>query len=100
MLKNFGFDENELNQVAALDFTQHMVFSIGEEPEKIDFITRINLVIYEDADKHKITSDIDGLKIPFLHLNDLVLSKINTGRAKDKADVEMLQLIDKAKNKP
>jgi predicted nucleotidyltransferase len=99
VLREFGFDENEINEVAAIDFTRHMVFSIGEQPEKIDFLTRISLVQYDDADKKKIMAEADGMLIPFLHIDDLVLSKINTGRTKDKADIDMLQLIDKAKRK-
>jgi len=99
VLRQFGFDENEINEVAALDFTGHMMFSIGEQPEKIDFLTRISMVKYEDADKKKIMAETHGLLIPFLHLDDLVLSKINTGRTKDKADIDMLQLIEKAKRR-
>ncbi len=98
VLQDFGFEESDIDEVAALDFTKHMVFSIGEQPEKMDFLTYINLVKYDDADKQKIVADIDGLPIPFIHLNDLVLSKMNTGRQKDKADIEMLQQIEKAKN--
>lgn len=75
------------------------MFSVWEEPEKIDFITRINLVKFEEADKRKIIAEIDDLKIPFLHLDDLVHSKFNTGRTKDKADIEQLQKIQKNKNK-
>lgn len=97
VLKYFNFDDSEISQVRNLDFTRHLVFSIGDEPEKMDFLTHINLVKYSDADDHKILADIDGLMIPFLHLNDLVLSKMNTGRQKDKADIEMLQQIEKSK---
>jgi hypothetical protein len=39
------------------------------------------------------------LKIPFLHLNHLILSKMNTGRPQDQADIEMLQKIQKSKKK-
>ena len=99
VLKHFNFDESDINEVASFDFTEHLVFSIGEEPEKIDFITRINLVEYDVADKQKIIADIEGIKTPFLHLNHLVLSKINTGRAKDIADIEMLQQVEAQKNK-
>ncbi len=99
VLREFGFDDSDIDEVSTLDFTQHMVFSMGETPEKIDFLTRINLVQYDDADKKKIFAEADGLNIPFLHLDDLILSKINTGRPKDKADIDMLQLIEKMKNK-
>ncbi len=97
VLADFGFDDSDLAHVAAMDFTKHMVFSIGEPPEKMDFITYINLVSFDNADKQKVYADIEGLTVPFLHLNDLVLSKMNTGRPKDKADIEMLQQLEKAK---
>jgi len=97
VLKYFGFEDEELNSISALDFTKHLAFSIGEDPVKMDFLTRISLVDYEDADKQKIIGDVDGLKVPFLHLNHLVLSKMNTGRLKDKADIEALQQMDKNK---
>ena len=97
VLKYFGFGVGELNEVSALDFTKHLVFSIGEPPEKMDFLTYINLVNYDSADKQKILADIEGLSVPFLHLNDLVLSKMNTGRQKDKADIEMLQKLGNEK---
>ena len=99
VLRDFGFDEVELNEVAYIDFTKHMVFSIGEYPEKMDFLTRINLVEYEEADKQKISAEVDGLIIPFIHLNHLVLSKMNTGRPKDKADVDKLQQIERSRKK-
>lgn len=95
----FGLEEDSLNYIRAADITKHTVFSIGTEPEKIDLLTYINLVKYDDADKHKILAEVDGMLIPFLHLNDLILSKINTDRPKDKADIDELQKIEKVKNK-
>ena len=97
VLKKVGFDKETLEKIAEYDFTKHLVISIWEEPEKVDFLTRINLVSYEDADKQKVVADIDGIQIPFIHVNHLVLSKITTGRAKDKADIEELQRISALK---
>lgn len=94
-LKEIRIDSHSINEIGKLDFTGYVAFCIWEEPERADFITRINLVKYEDADKNKIIGDMDGVKIPFLHLNDLVLSKMNTGRGKDSADIEELQKIKK-----
>jgi outer membrane biogenesis lipoprotein LolB len=81
-----------------LDFNDCLVFSIDEASEKIDFLTYINFVNYDDADKHKIIAEVDGMHIPFLHLNDLVLSKMNTGRPKDIADIDMLRKVEKKRN--
>ncbi len=91
-LKVLDIEQESLDELIAFDFTNTLFFKIGEEPDRIDFLTSINLS-YEDADHQKVIADLDGMKIPFLHINHLILSKINTGRAKDKADVEMLQKI-------
>ena len=93
VLETMEFNAKDLLAISEQDFSRHLVFSIGEAPEKVDFITHISSVKYEDADAEKIIADVDGLKIPFLHLNHLVLSKFNTGRAKDKADIEELQKL-------
>jgi len=94
-LQIFGIEDESLNGVRDLDFRETIFFKIGEEPERIDFLTKINLVSFEDANNRKIIAELDGIKIPFLHLDDLILSKINTDRPQDKADIEMLQKIQK-----
>jgi predicted nucleotidyltransferase len=99
VLKYFSIPDDYLDEISTQDFAKHLVFSLGEEPEKIDFITRINLVAFDDANKMKVIADMDGIPIPFLHLNHLILSKINTGRLKDAADIEKLQQIQQAKEK-
>ncbi len=96
-LSKLDLYEEDLHQLSNIDFNEHVVFSIWEDPEKVDFITRINLINYEEADQRKIIAKVDGIKIPFLHLDDLVRSKFNTGRLKDKADIEELQKIQNAK---
>ncbi|MES2446260.1 MAG: nucleotidyltransferase [Bacteroidota bacterium] len=93
VLEAMDFFEADIQSVADLDFTSTLVFAMGEEPEKAEFLTRINLINFEEANKRKIIAEIDGLKIPFLHLDDLVLSKFNTSRLKDQADIEELQRI-------
>ena len=92
-LEVFGIEHHALQELATLDFQQHHVFHIGVEPEKIEFLTHINGVLFDKANRIKIIADIDELKIPFLHFNHLILSKINTGRLKDQADIEELQKI-------
>jgi hypothetical protein len=92
-LEAFGIEQKDLQELAALDFRQHLAFHIGEVPQKIEFLTHISGVKYGEADQEKVIADIDQLKIPFLHFNHLVLSKINTGRLKDKADIEELQKV-------
>ena len=100
-LSELGFEKPDLDVIASSDFTQPFVFSIGEEPLKIDFLTKISGVQYEEANAQKVIVEIDGIQLPVLHLNHLVLSKFVTGRLKDKADIDELQRIERiAKNNP
>lgn len=90
-----GYDVGEIEIIKNEDFSQAFVFSIGNEPYKVDFITKVNLLEFESSYKQCVWGEYDGILIPVLHLNDLILSKINTGRAKDAADIEELQRIEK-----
>lgn len=92
-LEKSGFESEDVNKLAEMDFTKHLAFSVGEEPHKIDFINFINQVSFEKANNNKVEFDLEGLKIPVINVNELILSKISTGRKKDEADVEELQKI-------
>ena len=92
-LEKLGFDPDDLEKLAEMDFTKHLTFSIGEEPQKIDFITLINQVSFEEAWVNRIVFALEDINIPVINIDELVLSKINTGRKKDEADVEELQRI-------
>lgn len=94
-----GMDEEDLVILREHDFRKHTSFSWESEPEKMDFITHINLLEYEEANSNKIAYKWEGLILPFINLRELVLSKINTGRKKDEADVEELQRIINRKTK-
>ena len=96
-LKEADFNDRTLNGVSELNFEGTLMFTLGEEPQKIDFLTRISGLEYEDAEKNKVVGDIDGMRVPVVHMNDLVIAKLSTGRQKDKLDIEELQKI--AKNK-
>ena len=71
---------------------------MGEIPQKIDFITHVNLVEFDKAYQHHIQTEIDGLQLHIVNLDDLVLMKMNTGRIKDAADIEELQRIQKSRD--
>ncbi len=91
--KNLNFENEDILELEKMNFEEYLVFSVGEEPQKIDFISKVNLVNYEEANNRKIFSEIDGIEIPIVHLHDLVLMKTNTKRKKDEADIEELQKI-------
>ena len=96
--RSLKIKESVLQQLSEMDFTKHLVFRDGEPPFKIDFMTYVSGVNFDEAYKERITTELDGLSIPFIHINHLVLSKFNTGRPQDAIDIEQLQKIQSLKN--
>ncbi len=99
VLKEMEVDETMLEQLSAFDFTESLVFSDGVEPFKIDFLTHISNVKFDEVWDKRIVSEIDGIEIPYIDLKNLLLSKFTTDRLKDKIDIEELQKIMKLRRK-
>jgi len=72
------------------------VFQIGLPPNRIDILTGITGVSFEDAWPSRVTSSIGGLEIPVLGMAQLLTNKRATGRPKDQADLAWLE----SKTKP
>ena len=96
-LKADGIFEDDIKYLESLDFKNPLAFHIGQEPFKIDFLTNISGVNYDEANSLKNYFQSGDYNIPIIHLNHLIASKISTGRTKDKADVEELQKISRNK---
>ena len=56
----------------------------------IDVISKISGVEFIDAYSHRVEIDINGLKVPFISLQDLKINKKKSGRFKDLNDLEHL----------
>lgn len=91
----YGFEEIDLFEIKQMDFSKHQVFSFGETPYKIDFLTKVSQVEFKEAFTNKIIVEHENLNLPIINLRELILSKINTGRKKDEADIEELQKIQR-----
>jgi len=87
------FEESELEIINQMDFKEATVFSMGTVPQKIDFLTKVSHVDFDEAYTKVVLMEFDDLQLPFVHYNDLVLMKMTTGRLKDQADIEELQKI-------
>lgn len=68
-----------------------IVFQIGIIPRRIDIITKITGVDFQDAYSDKEIIEIEDLKAPFLSKKNLIKNKKSTGREKDKLDVKYLR---------
>ncbi|MBE0649077.1 MAG: hypothetical protein IH596_15000 [Bacteroidales bacterium] len=91
----FGFNEDSISLLESKDFTTPLAFHFNDPPQKIEFLTQITGLKFKDAYPHCECLELDGLKVPFLGLDDLITNKLMTGRLKDKADVDELQKIRK-----
>lgn len=66
------------------------VYQLGLPPRRIDLLTEITGVSFDDAWSTRVVVERDGLTLPFLARDELVRNKSATGRAKDRLDVELL----------
>jgi hypothetical protein len=99
IIATMGIMSEDIEKLKKTDFKEMVAFHIGEQPERIDFITRLSGLQYNEANKNKVFLALEGYQVPVIHLDDLVLTKLVSNRAKDKADVEELQKIMQLKKK-
>jgi hypothetical protein len=66
------------------------VVQIGLPPRRIDILTSISGVGFEEAWPDRVTHDVEGLAIPFIGRAAFLKNKRATRRAKDLADLEAL----------
>ncbi len=97
VLKEFEFDGEGIAYIEQLDFTKHLAFHFWQEPERVDCLTRISGVNFNEAYDQKVMADIEDITIPVIQYKHLILSKMSSERLKDKADIEELQKINKHK---
>ena len=76
------------------------VYQIGQPPRRIDIITRISGVDFDDAWPSRIQATIDDLELSFLGREDLLQNKLASARTKDLADIELLKEQSDPKQAP
>ena len=64
-------------------------------PNRIDILTDIDGLDFENSWQNKNKIDFDGLSTYSLSLDDLIINKSSTKRAKDKLDLEQLKELSK-----
>lgn len=90
-LKAFGAPLNQ-HGVTQADFDHPgTTYQIGLPPRRIDIISDISGVTFDEAWPEHVTAPLGGRTIPFLGRAALIKNKKATGRLKDLADVEVLE---------
>lgn len=88
-LKRFGAPLYSLTEKDLME--NETVFQIGVIPRRIDIITSITGVEFDEAYDDCIKVQIDGMEIPVLSLEKLLKNKEATGREKDALDAKLLR---------
>ncbi len=69
------------------------VIQIGGEPHRIDLLTGITGVGWDEAWASRTAGDLDGLPVQYLGINCFIKNKLAAGRPQDIADVCRLREI-------
>ena len=78
--------------VTAADFAQPgAVYQIGLPPRRIDLLTEISGVTFDEAWASRTTAEVDGRTVSFIGREALIKNKEASGRPKDAADVARLR---------
>lgn len=88
VLDQFGFANVGIDKE---DFTaSDQVVQLGVEPNRMDLMTSISGVTFEEAWNSREYGDLDGLQVPFISKELLKRNKRSVGRTQDLADLDYL----------
>src|SRR5450432_4449317 len=68
-------------------------YRFGIAPLKVEVLTKISGVSFDDARQGSKTFELDGYQIPYIGKAALIANKKSAGRHKDLADVEELERL-------
>ena len=85
----FGAPRDLVTREDLLD--PEVVAQIGVEPNRIDILTAIDGVAFDDAYPHRVIIRIGDVDIPFVGVRHLLMNKRATGRPEDLTDVSRLE---------
>ena len=89
VLHKFGFESTGLK---AQDFqVPNQVIQLGVSPNRIDLLTSIDAVAFDEGWATRVSANLDGLPVFLLDKELLIRNKLAAGRLQDRADVEKLR---------
>ncbi len=90
-LNEFGFGSLQLSEQDFIELGQ--IIQLGYEPVRIDLITSIEGMDFQEIWKNRTLGRYGRQQVPFIGLNDLIACKKIAKRSQDLADLEVLQEI-------
>ncbi len=89
-LTAFGFGSLD---ITADDFLEEgNILQIGYPPNRIDLITSLKALMFENCYPERVQVEIQGVLIDFIDIENLKTNKKATGRPQDLADLENLTI--------
>jgi hypothetical protein len=86
----FGFGSLDINIGDLLE--ENTIIQLGYPPNRIDLITTLSGLAFEDCYRQRVQVEIQDLHIDFIDSENLKINKKATGRPQDLADLENLSL--------
>jgi hypothetical protein len=71
--------------------TEGTIYQIGVPPNRVDIITIVEGVQFENAWRERMEVDIEGIRIPVINKSDLILNKRTVARPQDLVDADLLE---------
>lgn len=87
-LKEFGFDVPRLSE--ELFLAENQIVRMGVPPLRIDILTTISGIRFEDSFPERTTDVIEGVEVSIIGLHHLKANKQSSARHKDLDDLENL----------
>ncbi len=82
--------QKDFKELLAL-LNEHNVTQLGVPPVRIDIITSITGVSWEDASANKCSGTYGDIPVSYIGKEQFIINKQTTGRQKDLADIEALE---------
>jgi hypothetical protein len=95
VLHSFGFLDVAGVEAALVEVGK--VIQLGRPPNRIDLLTGISGVDFDQAFEDSVATDIDGIPVRIIGLESLLKNKAASGRPKDQLDLDQLK---KAQGRP
>ena len=89
VLKEFGMESLGVTEDTFSKPDQ--ILQIGYEPSRIDVLTSIDGVEFEDCYARRFETIYSGVLVQFIGIDDFKRNKAATGRLKDQADIKELE---------
>lgn len=84
-----------LGKLSPNDFADGTTFQIGQPPDRIDILQKIDGITFEEAWENRVEGSIEGkILASVISRRDLIRNKLASGRDQDLLDVKVLRAAE------